>query len=109
MHETQRGLPAVVFEGRLHSRADAASAAAVARDDPDASVVAAAWRAWGTQAPERLAADFATAVCDTRAGELTLTGDRFGLHGIFYAPSAHGEDAMRAVLPAFLSTLPQAA
>lgn len=54
-------------------------------DDPDARLLLAAYRAWGTRMVEHLHGDFAFALWDGARARLLLARDRFGMRPLYYA------------------------
>ncbi|MBB1499160.1 asparagine synthase-related protein [Paracoccus sp. MC1862] len=67
--------------------------------DP-ADLVLAAWRRWGTDAPDRLNGAFAFVLWDARTRRLTAVRDRFGIQPLAYALTPR-----RAVFASDLSTV----
>lgn len=78
----------IVADTRLDSRSELADSPAP--DGSDAAVIAAAWRRWGTAAPEHLDGDFAFAIWDPGTGTLFCARDRFGVKPLVYAELAGG-------------------
>ena len=78
---------ALVFDGRLDNRTDLATDLDLRDDDsvPDAAMVLAAHRRWGSDMLPRLLGDFALALWDGRERRLTLARDPRGVRTISYA------------------------
>lgn len=71
--------------------------------DPDsdaAGLILAAWARWGEAALDHLCGSFAFVLWDDRTRRLTAVRDRFGVHALTYATTAHG-----AVFGSDLSTI----
>jgi asparagine synthase (glutamine-hydrolysing) len=52
--------------------------------DPDVRLFAAAWRAWGLEAPSRVLGDFSAVVYDLESATTTLVRDPFGVRMLYY-------------------------
>ncbi|MFO6448769.1 asparagine synthase-related protein [Erythrobacter sp. NE805] len=79
----EQGL-ALVADARLDNRAELAARLGLSPQASDAAVIAAAWRAWGEAAPERLAGAFAFALWDAARRRLLCARDPMGLAPLCY-------------------------
>lgn len=61
------------------------------RAEREHALLAAAWQAWGTQAPAHLNGQFAFALFDTETGELFCARDPFGAELLFYYQAPDGQ------------------
>jgi len=77
----------VVAHGRLDRRdvlrRELARAGTTGQADSDIELIAAAYRAWGVEAPLHLHGDFSFVVWDGRSGELFAARDRVGAKALF--------------------------
>jgi asparagine synthase (glutamine-hydrolysing) len=77
----------LTFDGRLDNRTELLALiapAVVSADDPDSTIVLAAWRMWGNSFLSRLQGDFALALFDPRAQTLILARDAVGCRPLYY-------------------------
>ena len=83
---------AIVFDGRLDNRRDLASLLPVddAPSVPDAAIVLAAYRRFGTDVVARLLGDFALAIWDAGERRLVLARDPRGVRAMSYAVVSGG-------------------
>ncbi len=88
LYRTPDGL-LVTADARIDNRDELTGVLDVAAGAPDAAYIAAAYRAWGTQAAERLIGDFAFAIWDTRNRTLYGARDPMGVRPFY----VHRHDA----------------
>jgi asparagine synthase (glutamine-hydrolysing) len=77
----------LIFDGRLDNRTELLeliAPAEVSADDPDSTIVLAAWRTWGDSFLSRLHGDFALALFDPRTQTLILARDAVGGRPLYY-------------------------
>jgi hypothetical protein len=77
----------LIFDGRLDNRTELLeliAPAEVSADDPDSTIVLAAWRTWGDRFLSRLHGDFALALFDPRTQTLILARDAVGGRPLYY-------------------------
>jgi len=74
----------IVGDVRLDNRVEIACAVAARGDESDLALILRAHRRWGEDCAERLLGDFAFAIWDERAREVTLVRDACGVRPLFY-------------------------
>lgn len=74
----------VVADARLDNRAELAARLGIAGSLPDSAVIAAAYRKWGLDCPERFEGVFAFAVWDAAKRRLLCARDVAGVRPLFY-------------------------
>ncbi|MFT3722196.1 MAG: asparagine synthase-related protein [Hyphomonadaceae bacterium] len=80
----------VVSDARLDNREELCSLLSLSRSTGEASLIAAAYKEWGSASPQKLIGDFAFAVWDRAANALFCARDRFGVKPFYYRALKQG-------------------
>lgn len=81
---------AVVADARIDNAASLADRLGLAPDSGAATLIAAAWRAWGEEAPARLEGQFAFALWDPARRRLLCARDLMGVRPLYFRRNGSG-------------------
>ncbi|KKC27756.1 asparagine synthase-related protein [Sphingomonas sp. SRS2] len=95
---------AVAADARLDNRAELVAELGLSRSLLDPAIIAAAYRRWGEDCPERLEGEFAFILYDRRRDILFCARDHFGVRPFYY----HLDDRLfaAATITSFLTAIP---
>ncbi len=75
----------IMWDGHLHNRSELVRVLKLSFDEPDVSIVAAAYDRWGTDSLAKLVGDWALSVWSAQDRTLLLAKDPVGTHSLFYS------------------------